>query len=88
MVSAASAVITYSTLVVVYGVLNLWTEVPSALFANVVATVPNYFLSRRWVWGKDGSLPLLAGGGALLGHVADRDGALDHDRVAGTEVQQ
>jgi putative flippase GtrA len=53
-VSIVSAVIAFSVLTLVYGVLQLWTEVPSALFSNIVSTVPNYFLNRRWVWGKSG----------------------------------
>jgi len=53
-VSAVSAVISFSILTLVYGVLQLWTEVPCALFSNIVSTVPNYFLNRRWVWGKSG----------------------------------
>ena len=24
------------------------------MFANVVATIPSYFLNRMWVWGKGG----------------------------------
>ena len=32
----------------------VWTEVPSTVFANVVATVPSYYLNRRWAWGKSG----------------------------------
>jgi putative flippase GtrA len=54
MVSVISALIAFSLLTLVYGVLQLWTEVPSALFANIIATVPNYYLNRRWVWGKSG----------------------------------
>jgi putative flippase GtrA len=54
MVSAVSAVIAFTILTVVYGVLQLWSEVPSALFSNILATFPNYYLNRRWVWGKSG----------------------------------
>jgi putative flippase GtrA len=54
LVSAVSAVIAFTILTLVYGVLQLWTEVPSALFSNVLATIPNYYLNRRWVWGKSG----------------------------------
>lgn len=53
-VSAVSAVIAFTILTVVYGVLQLWSEVPSALFSNILATFPNYYLNRRWVWGKSG----------------------------------
>ncbi len=54
MVSAVSVVVAFTLLTVVYGVLQLWSEVPSALFCNVVAGFINYFLNRKWVWGKSG----------------------------------
>ncbi len=54
MVSAVSVLVSFVVLTLVYGVLQLWTEVPSAFFANIVASVLNYFLNRRWVWGKSG----------------------------------
>jgi len=54
MVSAVSVVFAFTVLTLVYGVLQLWTEVPSVFFANIVASVLNYFLNRRWVWGKSG----------------------------------
>ncbi|MDA8312217.1 MAG: GtrA family protein [Actinomycetota bacterium] len=38
----------------VFGVFRLWTEVPSTIFANVVAAVPSYYLARMWAWGKGG----------------------------------
>lgn len=43
----------------VFGVLRLWTEVPSTIFANVVAAVPSYYLARKWAWGKGGRSHLL-----------------------------
>lgn len=54
LVSAISALTSLIVLTFVYGVLRLWTEVPSTLFANIVAGVPSYILNRRWVWGKSG----------------------------------
>jgi len=54
MVSVVSTVVSFATLGLVFGVLHLWSEVPSAIFANSVATVPSYYLNRRWVWGKSG----------------------------------
>lgn len=54
MVSAISALTSLIVLTFVYGVLRLWSEVPSTLFANIVAGVPSYILNRRWVWGKSG----------------------------------
>jgi putative flippase GtrA len=53
-VSAISALTSLAVLTFVYGVLRLWTEVPSVLFSNVVAGIPSYFLNRRWTWGKTG----------------------------------
>jgi putative flippase GtrA len=54
MVSVISTVVSIATLGLVYGVFRLWTEVPSTLFANAVATVPSYYLNRNWAWGKTG----------------------------------
>lgn len=54
MVSVISTVVTFTVLGIVFGVLRLWTEVPSAVFANVVALIPAYHLNRIWVWGKTG----------------------------------
>ena len=59
MVSVVSALFTFTVLTLVYGVLQLWTEVPSVVFSNIVATFFNYFLNRRWVWGKSGRSSLL-----------------------------
>jgi putative flippase GtrA len=53
-VSIVSALVAFTTLTLVYGVLRLWTEVPSAFFSNIVAGFVNYFLNRKWVWGKSG----------------------------------
>lgn len=41
MVSAISTAVSFVVLALVYGVLRLWTEVPSAIFANSVATFPS-----------------------------------------------
>ena len=54
LVSAISAFTSLVVLAVVYGVLRLWAEVYSTLFANVVAGIPSYLLNRQWVWGKSG----------------------------------
>jgi len=53
-VSAISALTSIVILSVVYGVLRLWSEVPSVLFSNVMAGIPSYILNRRWVWAKSG----------------------------------
>jgi putative flippase GtrA len=54
MVSVISALTALTVLTIVYGVLHLWSEVPSVLFANLVAGIPSYLLNRQWVWGKSG----------------------------------
>jgi putative flippase GtrA len=54
LVSVISALISLVILTIVYGVLRLWGEVVSTLFANVMAGIPSYILNRRWVWGKSG----------------------------------
>jgi putative flippase GtrA len=59
LVSVVSAVFAFTVLTIVYGVLQLWTEVPSVVVSNIVATFFNYYLNRRWVWGKSGRSNLL-----------------------------
>ncbi len=54
MVSVVSTIVSFTVLAIVYGVLRLWGEIASTVFANVVATVPSYYLNRMWVWGKGG----------------------------------
>jgi len=54
LVSVISTAVSLGVLALVFGVLHLWSEVPSAIFANTVATVPSYYLNRRWAWGKSG----------------------------------
>ena len=54
MVSVITTGVSFFVLLLVYGVLQLWSEVPSTVFANVVATFPSYWLNRNWAWGKSG----------------------------------
>ena len=54
MVSVISALTSLVILTIVFGVLKLWGEVASTLFANIMAGIPSYYLNRRWVWGKGG----------------------------------
>jgi putative flippase GtrA len=54
MVSVISALTSLVILTLVFGVLRLWGEVVSTLFANIMAGIPSYYLNRRWVWGKSG----------------------------------
>jgi putative flippase GtrA len=51
-VSLISTVVSQVTLLLVFGVFRLMSEVPANILANVLATVPSYWLNRRWVWGK------------------------------------
>jgi putative flippase GtrA len=59
MVSVVSTAVSFGVLAIVFGVLHLWGEIPSTVFANVVATVPSYYLNRQWVWGKGGRSHLM-----------------------------
>ena len=54
MASVVSTAVSFGVLTLVYGVFRLWTEVPSTLFANIVAIVPSYYLNRNWAWGRSG----------------------------------
>jgi putative flippase GtrA len=54
MVSVISTTVSTIVIVLVYGVAKLWTEVPSTIFGNAVATFPSYWLNRQWAWGKTG----------------------------------
>jgi putative flippase GtrA len=54
MVSVISTAVSLFVITIVYGVLHVWTEVPSTIFGNAVATFPSYWLNRQWAWGKSG----------------------------------
>ncbi len=54
MVSVISTAVSLFVIFIVYGVLHLWSEVPSTVFGNAVATFPSYWLNRKWAWGKHG----------------------------------
>ena len=54
MVSVISTIVSFGVLLIVYGIFRAFSEVWSTVFANVVATVPSYYLNRSWVWGKNG----------------------------------
>ena len=53
-VSVISTVVSPVTLFLTFGVFRVMSEVPAYIVANVVATVPSYYLNRKWVWGKSG----------------------------------
>jgi len=54
MVSVVSTIVSFGVLFLVFGVLKLWGQIASTVFANAVATLPSYYLNRKWVWGKGG----------------------------------
>jgi putative flippase GtrA len=54
MVSVISTIVSSGVLFLVFAVLKLWGEIASTVFANAVATLPSYYLNRKWVWGKGG----------------------------------
>jgi putative flippase GtrA len=54
MVSVISTAVSLVVIAIVYGGLQLWSEVPSTVFGNAVATFPSYWLNRKWAWGKHG----------------------------------
>jgi putative flippase GtrA len=54
MVSVISTAVSLVVIALVYGVFHLWSEVPSTVFGNAVATFPSYWLNRKWAWGKHG----------------------------------
>jgi putative flippase GtrA len=58
-VSGISTIVSFVTLFLVFGVFKLWSEVPSTVFSNVVATAPSYYLNRSWAWGKSGRSHLM-----------------------------
>lgn len=53
-VSVITTGVSVGVLGLVYGVFGWWSEVPSTIFANAVATFPSYWLNRNWAWGKSG----------------------------------
>ena len=59
MTSVITTGVSLLVLGLVFGVFRLWSEVPSTIFANVVAAVPSYYLNRMWAWGKGGRSRLL-----------------------------
>jgi putative flippase GtrA len=54
MVSVVSTGVSLVVIAIVYGVFHLWSEIPSVVFGNAVATFPSYWLNRKWAWGKHG----------------------------------
>lgn len=59
MTSVITTIFSLVVLGLVFGVFRLWSEVPSTIFANVMAAFPSYWLNRKWAWGKGGRSHLL-----------------------------
>jgi len=54
MVSAVAVLVAQGGLTLIYGVFRLPSAVWSNIIAQVISTVPAYYLNRKWVWGKSG----------------------------------
>ena|SRR5579862_1694141 len=54
MVSVISTLVTFAVLGTLFYALQLWSEVPDNLIANVAGILPSYYLNRSWAWGKTG----------------------------------
>jgi len=54
MVSVVAVVVAQAGLTLIYGVFRLPSAVWSNVIAQVISTVPAYYLNRRWVWGRGG----------------------------------
>lgn len=59
MTSVISTCVSVFALFVVFGVAHWGSEVPDTVLANAVATVPSYYLTRSWAWGKTGRSHLM-----------------------------
>jgi putative flippase GtrA len=59
MVSVISTAVSTIVIILVYGAYHVWTEIPSTIFGNAVATFPSYWLNRKWAWGKHGRSHLI-----------------------------
>ena len=53
MVSVITTIISNVLLLIFFGAFK-WGEVTATVAANGAATLPSYWLNRRWVWGKGG----------------------------------
>ena len=53
-VSVISTVVSFITIGVVYGLKLVHGQVWATMIGNAVASVPSYYLNRKWAWGKSG----------------------------------
>ncbi len=54
MVSVVSTIVSFASLTIIFGVAHWFGAITSTVIANVIATIPSYYLNRMWVWGKGG----------------------------------
>jgi putative flippase GtrA len=54
MVSVITTGVSLVSLLLLFGVARVWSEVPDTVVANVIAAFPSYWLNRKWAWGKSG----------------------------------
>jgi putative flippase GtrA len=59
MVSVISTIVSFGVLAIVFGAHIIKGEIEATVFANVSATLPSYYLNRKWVWGKAGRSHLM-----------------------------
>jgi putative flippase GtrA len=59
MVSVISTIVSFGVLAIVFGAHIIKGEIGATVFANVSATVPSYYLNRKWVWKKGGRSHLM-----------------------------
>jgi putative flippase GtrA len=52
--SVITTVISFTTIVIVYGFHIISGIIAATLCGNLVAVIPSYYLSRAWAWGKRG----------------------------------
>lgn len=57
--SVVSVLVGQATLLLVYGVLQLWSAATSNVVACLAGAVASYRLNRSWVWGRSGRSHLL-----------------------------
>ena len=53
-VSVISTVVSFITSGLVYGFKLVHGQVWATMIGNAVASVPSYYLNRKWAWGKSG----------------------------------
>ncbi|MEI6701014.1 MAG: GtrA family protein [Actinomycetota bacterium] len=53
-VSVISTIVSFITIGVVYGFKLVEGQIWATVIGNAVASVPSYYLNRKWAWGKSG----------------------------------